>query len=578
MIGDSTRFAHQDANRGGVAGHAAAARHPARRPSLRAGVIGPGGAKRWSPATAAARTLGRRHEHGRTNRTAASRAQPRLRRSRRSPTTRSSPTATRARSWPRRIDRMALRPVVRLPRACSAACLTARRNVSGSGRSGSITRRARLRAGHERLCDDLEDAVRLDRRARRADDRPVRITRTRSPAHAAPADDDADAHARCGTVECFEGSVEVELICEPAFDYGRTSAQWDARRRRPARGRCPTAPGQTIRLAHRPAHGHRGQPRARASRAGARRPGVLRALTGPRTSPGPRRRRRTGSRHAATVASGVPGSAARGSRTIAAAIRSSARRSRSRASPYMPTGAAVAASHHVASRRPPGGERNWDYRYTWMRDATFTLQALHWLEPRLGSRRVHAVRRRRGGHRGRLAADHVRHRRAARPHRDDARRPLRVCRRAPGTDRQRRVRPAPERCLRRGARTRSCCTRTSERVPRRPWPIVESQAECAAEVWREPDQGIWEARGKPQHYVSSKLMCWVALDRAAKLAEIRGAPDKQARWQAIGGRDPEPTSSQHGVSDRGSAHAALRDRLARRLDAPGGDFGFPAAR
>ena len=41
-------------------------------------------------------------------------------------------------------------------------------------------------------------------------------------------------------------------------------------------------------------------------------------------------------------------------------------------------------------------------------------------------------------------------------------------------------------------------------------------------VWREPDQGIWEARGEPQHYVSSKLMCWVALDRGARLAELRG--------------------------------------------------------
>ena len=62
-------------------------------------------------------------------------------------------------------------------------------------------------------------------------------------------------------------------------------------------------------------------------------------------------------------------------------------------------------------------------------------------------------------------------------------------------------------------------TRRSQRLPRRLWPIVQAQAECATQVWREPDQGIWEARGEPQHYVSSKLMCWVALDRAAKLAE-----------------------------------------------------------
>ncbi|HEY3190220.1 MAG TPA: glycoside hydrolase family 15 protein, partial [Solirubrobacteraceae bacterium] len=73
-------------------------------------------------------------------------------------------------------------------------------------------------------------------------------------------------------------------------------------------------------------------------------------------------------------------------------------------------------------------------------------------------------------------------------------------------------------------------TRRSERLPRRLWPIVQAQATCATRVWREPDQGIWEARGKPQHYVSSKLMCWVALDRAAKLARIRGDGDAEAEW------------------------------------------------
>jgi GH15 family glucan-1,4-alpha-glucosidase len=51
-------------------------------------------------------------------------------------------------------------------------------------------------------------------------------------------------------------------------------------------------------------------------------------------------------------------------------------------------------------------------------------------------------------------------------------------------------------------------------------------------VWRNPDQGIWEARGKPQHYVSSKVMTWVALDRAAKLAEIRGDAALAGQWAA----------------------------------------------
>ena len=91
-------------------------------------------------------------------------------------------------------------------------------------------------------------------------------------------------------------------------------------------------------------------------------------------------------------------------------------------------------------------------------------------------------------------------------------------------------------------------TRRSERLPRRLWPIVQSQAECATKVWKKPDQGIWEARGKPQHYVSSKLMCWVALDRAAKLAEIRGDPELKATWGATADEIKEDIL-EHGVRD-----------------------------
>ena len=78
-------------------------------------------------------------------------------------------------------------------------------------------------------------------------------------------------------------------------------------------------------------------------------------------------------------------------------------------------------------------------------------------------------------------------------------------------------------------------TRRSKHLPRRLWPLVQSQAAGAIAAWREPDQGIWEARGKPQHYVSSKLMGWVALDRAAKLAAIRD--DEQAR-EGVGAPPP----------------------------------------
>jgi GH15 family glucan-1,4-alpha-glucosidase len=74
-------------------------------------------------------------------------------------------------------------------------------------------------------------------------------------------------------------------------------------------------------------------------------------------------------------------------------------------------------------------------------------------------------------------------------------------------------------------------TRRSDRLPRRLWPIVQAQAKCATTVWREADQGIWEARGAPQHYVSSKLMCWVAMDRASELAQDHGDDDLAAAWR-----------------------------------------------
>src|SRR6202007_1868711 len=91
-------------------------------------------------------------------------------------------------------------------------------------------------------------------------------------------------------------------------------------------------------------------------------------------------------------------------------------------------------------------------------------------------------------------------------------------------------------------------TNRSQRLPRRLWPLIKDQAECAKQVWRKPDQGIWEARGKPQHYVSSKLMCWVALDRASKLAEIRGDPALRDEWQAAADETPADVL-EHGARD-----------------------------
>jgi GH15 family glucan-1,4-alpha-glucosidase len=214
---------------------------------------------------------------------------------------------------------------------------------------------------------------------------------------------------------------------------------------------------------------------------------------------------------------------------------------------YMPTGATVAALT-TSLPETPGGERNWDYRYTWIRDTTFTLQALHFLnltweadefmqfvadlEPTEdGSLQImYGIDGRRDLKEETL--DHLTGYVGAKP--------VRI---GNGAFDQRQNDVF-------GAVLDSILlhTRHSERLPRRLWPIVQSQAECATGIWRQPDQGIWEARGKPQHYVSSKLMCWVALDRAAKLAEIRGDPELQGGWHATA-EEIRADILEHGVRD-----------------------------
>ena len=203
---------------------------------------------------------------------------------------------------------------------------------------------------------------------------------------------------------------------------------------------------------------------------------------------------------------------------------------------YMPTGATVAALT-TSLPETPGGERNWDYRFTWMRDTTFTLQALHYLNLDWEADEfMQFVADLEPNHDGALQIMYgIDGRRdLTESTRDDlsgyaGARPVRI---GNGAFDQRQNDVF-------GAVLDSVLlhTRRSQRLPRRLWPIVQSQAECATKVWREPDQGIWEARGKPQHYVSSKLMCWVAMDRAAKLAHIRGDAEPERDLARHRGRD-----------------------------------------
>jgi alpha,alpha-trehalase len=361
-----------------------------------------------------------------------------------------------------------------------------------------------------------------------------------------PADDDAE-HMLVRTVECLDGNVEVELVCEPAFDYGRVPAEWalvgDERHVADA-----TGAGQTIRLTTDMGLGIEGN-RARARHvleAGDR---AFCALSWDDGLPVPRDMGDADARIVTTTRfwrawlgrARIPDHRFRDEIQRSALV--------IKGLTYMPTGGTVAALT-TSLPETPGGERNWDYRYTWIRDTTFTLQALHYLnldwEADEFMQFVADVEATEDGSLQIMYGIDGR-RDLTESTRDEltgyaGARPVRV---GNGAFNQRQNDVF-------GAALDSILlhTRRSQRLPRRLWPIVESQAECATRVWREPDQGIWEARGKPQHYVSSKLMCWVALDRAVKLAEIRGDGELQQKWAAVADEIREDILA-HGVDGRG---------------------------
>jgi alpha,alpha-trehalase len=361
-----------------------------------------------------------------------------------------------------------------------------------------------------------------------------------------PADADAD-HTLVRTVECLSGTVELELTCEPAFDYGRVPAEWTV-----IDGDKHTADatggGQTVRLRTDLSVGVEGN-RLRARHVMSEGDRAFCALSWADQFVVPPTVDAAFHQVSATIAFWRDWLA--NSRMPDHRWREALQRSALaiKGLTYMPTGATVAALT-TSLPETPGGARNWDYRYTWMRDSTFTLRALHYLlldweadefmqfvadlEPTEdGSLQImYGVDGRRD---------------LTETTRDDlsgyeGAAPVRI---GNGAFNQKQNDVF-------GAVLDSILlhTRHSNRLPRRLWPIVESQAEGASRVWQHPDQGIWEARGEPRHYVSSKLMCWVALDRAARLAEIRGDPEKAVGWQRTADEIKADILAR-GVSDKG---------------------------
>ena len=361
-----------------------------------------------------------------------------------------------------------------------------------------------------------------------------------------PTDVDAD-HTLVRTAECLDGYVEMEIVCEPVFAYGATTATWSLTGED---GHVADATGAdvTVRLQTDLSVGIEGE-RIRGRhvlREGER---MYCSLSWAHDLVGPADEDEADQRIAATVEFWREWLG--GARIPDHRFRDPIQRSALtvKGLTYMPTGATVAALT-TSLPETPGGERNWDYRYSWLRDSTFTLQALYWLnlhweadefmqfiadlEPNEdGALQImYGIDGRRdltestvaelGGYAGA--------------------RPVRIGNGAFDQRQNDVFGAALDAILLHVGR--------SQRLPRRLWPVVKAQAECATKVWPEPDQGIWEARGDPQHYVSSKLMCWVALDRASRLAAIRGDAELRTTWAATA-EDIREDILEHGVSDRG---------------------------
>src|SRR4029077_11446393 len=93
-------------------------------------------------------------------------------------------------------------------------------------------------------------------------------------------------------------------------------------------------------------------------------------------------------------------------------------------------------------------------------------------------------------------------------------------------------------------------TKSRDRLDDRVWKMARQQVERALERGREPDRGIWEVRGEPKHFTSSKMMCWVAADRGARLATLREDKDLARTWRKAADETHADICA-NGVDDRG---------------------------
>jgi alpha,alpha-trehalase len=328
------------------------------------------------------------------------------------------------------------------------------------------------------------------------------------------------------TIRCLNGSADMVLECEPAFDYGRQRGEWD-----------------------RTANGY-GQAEARSGDQAVRLTTDLNlGFEGPRAIA--RRRLVAGEQAFCALSWGdarPPADFAEAHRRLSATAdfwhewlsrgqfpdhpwRKHLQRSALtlKGLIYAPSGALLAAAT-CSLPETPGGQRNYDYRYTWLRDSTFMLWGLYTLglnreaddffyfladiaEQDKDLQIMYGI----GGERE-LPESELDHLTGY-----DGARPVRIGNGA-WDQKQHDVWGVLLDSL-------FLHTRSRDRLDERRWPMIRREVEAALANWREPDQGLWEVRGAARHFTGSKIMCWVAADRGAKLARLRGDNELAAKWQ-----------------------------------------------
>ncbi len=345
----------------------------------------------------------------------------------------------------------------------------------------------------------------------------------------APTDSDAE-HVLIRVAECVQGTVEMTLDCDPSFDYGRAGANW--------------------------AYVGDGYGEAVATAEGLNL--ELRLTTDLRLGfEGRRARARTTLREGERAFAALSWSIHDAPQDVDEAyarVRRTAEFWREwlnhgrfpdhpwrthlqrsaltlKGLSYAPTGAMLAAPT-TSLPESPRGERNWDYRYTWVRDSTFMLWALYTLGFDWEANDFFYFIADVAGKEERLqimygigGEKELEERELPHLSGYDGAHPVRI---GNGAYRQ-------EQHDVWGAVIDSVYLHTKSRdlLPELLWPTLVRQVETAAAKWKEPDRGIWEVRGEPKHFTSSKLMCWVALDRGVRLARLREDEDQAQKWQAV---------------------------------------------